>query len=218
MECLLPYTSGRSKSAIMKKPVLIILLLLIFIISGISYIMVKSTGEVVSAFGKMDYKLEKSQYSVEKETDSLLAAIKDQNLLFKANQVDSLTTEFKEYLATIKQEMLGELDPQNYEVMDVPNTMFFSENGLSDKGKEFIEKIDQFREALLITVETPELKTKITNTLSTRQVYDRNGKRHNWLEYNFKGFPLIASITKITQLQSDVFTIESDIYKYYLAQ
>src|SRR5690606_1740720 len=32
-----------------------------------------------------------------------------------------------------------------------------------------------------------------------------------WLDYNYKGFPLIASITKISQLQADVKTTESDI-------
>ncbi len=36
-------------------------------------------------------------------------------------------------------------------------------------------------------------------------------KNVEWLEYNYKGFPLIATITKLSQLQSDVKTTESDI-------
>jgi len=167
-------------------------------------------------FGKIDHKLEKSRYSTEKETDSLLTAIKDQNLLIKANQVDSLTINFNTYLESIKQEMLGIKNPENYELMDAPNTMFFTENGLSKKGEEFIAKMNQIREELLILVETPELKVKINNTLSTAEVQDRNGTRQNWLVYNFKGFPLVASLTKLTQLQSDILSIKSDIFTHFL--
>ncbi|WP_299218331.1 hypothetical protein [uncultured Aquimarina sp.] len=200
----------------MKKPVLIILLLLIFIISGISFLLVKSSRDVISAFGEMDNKLSKSSVFVEKENDSLLNAIKDENLLVKANQVDSLITNFKEYLESIKQEMLGGKGPKNYELMDQQNNMFFTERGLSEKGKEFITKTDQIREELLELVETPELETKISNILSTGEVHDRDGRRRKWLEFNFKDFPLIASITRLTQMQSGVIILESDIYKNYI--
>lgn len=202
----------------MKKPVLIILLLLIFIISGISIIVVKSSREVLTAFGEMDNKLSKSSISVEKEKDSLFNVIQDEKLIYKANKVDSLITSFKGYLESVKQEMLGVKDPKNYELMDQPNNMFFIEKGLSEKGKEFIAKIDQLREELLMLVETPQLKTQINSSLSTSEVRERDGRRRDWLEYNFKDFPLIASITRLTQMQSDVIILESDIYESYIEE
>ncbi|AXT56688.1 hypothetical protein J8L88_07600 [Aquimarina sp. MMG015] len=200
----------------MKKPLLIILLLLIFIISGISFLVVKSSRDVVSAFGKMDEALQQKNYSVQKNNDSLLALIENEELLVKALRVDSITTSFKEYIESIKQEMLGEKDPQNYELMGEPNTIFFTGNGFSEKGKEFVEKIDQLRETLLIMAETSELKSEITNALSTGQVRDRDGRRRDWLMFNFKDFPLVASITKLTQMQSDVTSIESSIFLGYI--
>ncbi|WP_298544786.1 hypothetical protein [uncultured Aquimarina sp.] len=202
----------------MKKPILIILLLLIFVISGISFLLVKSSRDVISSFGEMDNKLSKSSVFVDRENDSLLNAIKDENLLIKARKVDSLITSFKEYLASVKQEMLGVKDPKNYELMDQPNNMFFAESGLSEKGKEFIAKTDQLRENLIVLVESPKLKTKITNTLSTEEVRDRDGRRRKWLEFNFKDFPVIANITRLTQMQSDVIAIESDIYRNYIIE
>ncbi|WP_299260158.1 hypothetical protein [uncultured Aquimarina sp.] len=202
----------------MKKPLLIILFLLIFIISGISIIVIKSSREVLTAFGEMDNSLKKSRRFVEKENDSLFYAIQNEKLIHKANKVDSLTTTFKEYIESIKQEMLGVKDPNNYELMDQPNNMFFTESGLSEKGKEFIAKTDQLREELLIMVETPELKSDIANKLVTGQLRDRDGRRIDWLVFNFKDFPLVASVTKLTQIQSDVSTIESEIYKDYLAK
>lgn len=202
----------------MKKPLLIILLLLIFIISGISFLVVKSSRDVVSAFGKMDEALQQKNYSVQKNNDSLLALIENEELLVKALRVDSITTSFKEYIESIKQEMLGKKDPQDYELMGEPNTIFFTGNGFSEKGKEFVEKIDQLRETLLIMAETSELKAEITNTLSTGQVRDRDGRRRDWLMFNFKDFPLVASITKLTQMQSDVTSIESSIFLDYIEE
>ena len=32
-----------------------------------------------------------------------------------------------------------------------------------------------------------------------------------WINYNYKGFPLIATVTKLTQLQADVKATESDV-------
>ena len=32
-----------------------------------------------------------------------------------------------------------------------------------------------------------------------------------WLEYNYKGFPLVASLTKMTQFQADIKTTESEV-------
>ena len=156
----------------MKKPLLIILLLLIFIISGISFLVIKSSREVVSAFGKMDEAIQQKNYSVQKSNDSLLRSIKNEEHLIKALRIDSITTSFKEYIESIKQEMLGAKNPQNYELMDEPNNMFFTDNGVSEKGKEFVKKIDQLRETLLITAETSELKAEISNTLSTGQLRD----------------------------------------------
>ncbi|WP_299434406.1 hypothetical protein [uncultured Aquimarina sp.] len=197
----------------MKKSTLVILLFGIVVISILAWFISDSSREVLTAFGEMENTLKTNSLSVEIKNDSLLSEISDKKLVYKAKQVDSLTTNFKEYLESVKQEMLGSIkDPKNYELMDKPNNMFFFENGLSEKGEEFIAKMNQFRDRLLILVETPSLKNEINNILNTGQVYSRNGERRKWLEYNFKGFPLIASITKLTQMQVDVSSIESKIF------
>jgi gliding motility-associated protein GldM len=53
---------------------------------------------------------------------------------------------------------------------------------------------------------------KIEKRFSTEKVFSKlEGKKVDWLDYNFKGYPLIATITKLSQLQADVKTTESDI-------
>ncbi|WP_378178505.1 hypothetical protein [Aquimarina sp. SS2-1] len=200
----------------MKKPLLIILVLLVFVVSGISFLVSRARKKMLIDYVHMDQKLEQMTYPLEKENDSLLRLITNSDIWNKAQEIDLLTKGYKKYLESVKLEMQGTKDPEQYELLYEPNNMFFTENGLSEKGKEFVKRTDELRESLIILVETPELKTKITNVLSTGQVYDRNRVRRDWLEFNFKDFPLIANITRLTQMQSDVSSIESDIYKYYL--
>ena len=39
----------------------------------------------------------------------------------------------------------------------------------------------------------------------------RDGSTVDWLDYHYKGFPLVASLTKMTQLQADIKTTESEV-------
>ena len=46
---------------------------------------------------------------------------------------------------------------------------------------------------------------------STNVVTNRDGKKVKWLDYRFKGFPLVASLTNLTQMQADIKNTEADI-------
>ncbi|MGY3793781.1 hypothetical protein [uncultured Aquimarina sp.] len=200
----------------MKKSTLVILVLVVMLISGVAWFLKKASQEVLTAFGTMNSRLQTNSTSVAKDNDSLLTLIRDEEHVVKAKEIEVLVDDFGKYLESIKEEMLGIKDPTNYEKMDQANNMFFTENGLSEKGLEFLNTINQFREEILSRVDDNGLKTDISEKINTNDVIDRSGKKHNWLIYNFKDFPLVASITKLTQMQSDVSSIESDIYRAYL--
>ncbi|MDZ7613553.1 MAG: GldM family protein [Flavobacteriaceae bacterium] len=51
----------------------------------------------------------------------------------------------------------------------------------------------------------------MNNRFTTAKVLDREGKERFWLDYNYKGFPLIASLTKLTQIQADIKASESEV-------
>ena len=44
-----------------------------------------------------------------------------------------------------------------------------------------------------------------------QNLYKRGAGKVDWLDHNYKGFPLVASLTKMTQLQSDIKTTESEV-------
>ena len=55
------------------------------------------------------------------------------------------------------------------------------------------------------------IKNDVATRFSTDKVTNREGKEIFWLDYNYKGFPLVASITKMTQIQADIKTTESEV-------
>ena len=53
---------------------------------------------------------------------------------------------------------------------------------------------------------------KIEKRFATDAVYsEKAGAKLPWLDYNYHHFPLIASVTKLTQLQADIKATESDV-------
>lgn len=137
----------------------------------------------------------------------------------KAKSISALSNTFNTYLAGIKTEMLSKSEnPEDYETMDNPDnvdTMFFIEGKQTDKGKEFVSKIETFKNSLISSLgegANEEIVAKINKRFNTDE--DKRGKNGvlPYLESKFEGFPLIASVTNISRLQSDIKTTENEIY------
>ena len=98
---------------------------------------------------------------------------------------------------------------------DYFDNLFFNGDKVSKEGKEFLSKIQSFPlEVKKIggsAIAEAEMN-KIMNRFSTDAIKSKKaGATLSWIDYNYKGFPLIASITKLSQLQVDIKTTESDI-------
>jgi gliding motility-associated protein GldM len=97
---------------------------------------------------------------------------------------------------------------------DIDN-MFYTGDKESKKGKEFLEKIQTYAGKIKAiggsSIAEPEMR-KIEKRFSTESVYsEKAGAKLSWLDYNYHHFPLIASVTKLTQLQADIKATESDV-------
>ncbi len=56
-----------------------------------------------------------------------------------------------------------------------------------------------------------EVVKSVNSSFSTDPVANREGIKVDWLDYNHKGYPLVASITKLTALQSDIRKAQADV-------
>jgi gliding motility-associated protein GldM len=120
--------------------------------------------------------------------------------------------------------------------------LFFNRSGYTDDGKDFVNKFSNFpgnlkkilSEFLAADLEKdppsdekPEgeyvdFDFSFMDILSLRfeyseNVLNREGKYQPYLDYHFKGFPLIASLSKLTKIQSDIRYLENKILENILS-
>ena len=200
----------------------------------IAMLALNMSKEVLSAFGRMNTSMEENKEATALRSQRLVADLatkatespeKYTELKQKADSINVLTTEFNTFMETIKSDMQGSVeDPTDYQTMDnadyLDNQLFAGE-GLAERGKEFKKQIDDYREGVLAILGDSETMKPIAGNVnkkfSTDKVKNRDGKSISYMDYNFKGFPLVASITNVTKLQSDAKNTEAEILAALLA-
>lgn len=133
----------------------------------------------------------------------------------------------------------------DYQTMDKSqflDELFFVGGEYSDSGKEFVNRFSSFPsqiqtplDALIAadlekdppSEELPEgeyadfdfsfLIDLNQRFAYTEDVLNRDGKHQPYLNYHFEGFPLIASLSKLTKIQSDIRFIENKILENILS-
>jgi len=192
--------------------------------------------EVLSAFGLMNEKLEDANVRTTDHNvafmEDLAAKVEEQPEKYKpemekAKQLGTLSDELSSYIQQIKDGvLLAGLDDEkktDYQTMDKANILdeyFFVSGNVGPKGKEFVEKMNTYREGVvsILAPKEGEKGTDFTDNIkaiqadfSTADVTDRSGVKKDWLSYNYQGFPQVASLTKLTQIQADIKKNQSEI-------
>ncbi len=131
----------------------------------------------------------------------------------KAKAMAAASDEFFSYISGVKEELVAKLDeetkknPEKQDSPDAINELFFKDGKESEKGKEFVEKVNEFRTKMEKLA--PEAKSALTLKFNTDPIKSEDGKNVPWLEEHFEGFPLIAVKTYLTKMQSDARSVES---------
>lgn len=188
--------------------------------------------EVLAAFGLMNVKMEQANAKTSEDNLAFLGSLetkagenaakyaKDYE---KAQKVQKMSQEYYDYLEGLKKKMTeGIEDPTDYQVMDKSDFLdgkFFQGDNLAPDGKEFLKRIEDYRKEVSKLV--PEaMKSTVTSRFKTGdangKVEKRDGTKQDWINYHYEGFPLIASLTKLTALQSDIKATEEDALKSML--
>lgn len=181
--------------------------------------------EVLTAFGLINESLVEANNDAEERNTAFmagLAAKADEQpktykpLQEKAQKIQSISSDLNNYIGTLKEGALAtKEDPKNYETMD--NANYFNEkfyqSKVTEQGQEFVSKVDEYRNQMiaLIGENYPTIAEEVEHKFSTEKIKDREGVEKEWIYYNFVGFPLIASITKLTQMQNDIKTVENEV-------
>jgi len=189
----------------------------------IAMLAMNMSKEVLSAFGLMNEKLvESNSRATTANTaayESLaLRAAEQAKQYGKANEdmgvIKGMSTDLYNYIEDLKSKMTADVEDKTaYETMDKSkflDTYFFAKGNVTDAGKEFIAKISEFRDKSVEVLGERDLAQVVAKRFSTDNVTNKDGVKLNWLNYNYEGFPLVASLTKLTQIQADIKATESE--------
>ena len=85
-----------------------------------------------------------------------------------------------------------------------------------------MSNLTNYREKVTAAIADNKGLAEVQEAIKTRfETGDENGQvtrirddvKVDWMNYHFEGYPLVASLTKITQLQADVKATEQDVLK-----
>ncbi len=193
----------------------------------IAMLALNMSKEVLSAFGLMNERLVDSNKSAEERNHSFVENLKlkaeeqpekYEPLKAKGETLDKLASDFNAYLEELKGKMTATVDDAtDYEIMDKGDYLdqnFFKGDKLKPEGEEFLKQINTFREGVVNLLKDEKGMAEIVKDVKDKFNTDavkRGAGTVDWLDHNYKGFPLVASLTKMTQLQADIKTTESEV-------
>jgi len=190
----------------------------------IAMLAMNMSKEVLSAFGFMTEGITENNATNTQKNNAAYASLSskatDQPAEYgplneQAKKIKSISDDFYAYLDDLKSKMTNDIeDKTDYQSMDKTDFLdsyFFKGDTYTNEGNVFLEKIKNFREGINNVLEDNDLKATVTRRFNTDLETDREGKKIPWLNYHYEGYPLVASLANITQMQSDIKNTESDI-------
>ena len=199
----------------------------------IAMLALNMSKEVLAAFGIMNEKLETSNEKTTASNNAFLESLgtkasedaaKYDKLYQNAQQIKAMSQEYYDYLEGLKKGMMeGIEDPKDYARMDMSDYLdqkLFQGENLSEDGKKFMSNLTGYRDQVAAIVPAA-LKQSVIDRFQTGdengKVEKRDGTKQDWINYHYEGYPLVASLTKLTQLQADVKITEEAALKSMLA-
>lgn len=192
----------------------------------IAMLAMNMSKQVLSAFGFMNEKITDANVTSETRNAATYASLntkaedqpeKYQAYKVKAQQVQALSIDFNAHIEKMKEALLeGIDDPTNYESMDSEdkgNTYFFEGENVTENGKTFLDKINNYRtkvSELLGDEKYKSILESVGKRFDTSDQKTEDGTQP-WINNRYEGFPLISTITNLTQMQADIKATENEM-------
>jgi len=197
----------------------------------IAMLALNMSKEVLSAFGSINEKLDRANSSYASKNSLALAEISkkaDENDKFKAaaetaNAADQLSKTYNDYIALQKELLLSEVeDNTDYETMDQSaflDALYYEGGNLTEAGQEFLNQMDTYKNGMLTLLgdSNPTLSAQIEVDFSSADITGDDGITKDYISYNYVAFPLVSSLTKMTQIQNDIKSVENELLSSLLS-
>ncbi len=192
--------------------------------------------KIITSFGYMNEKLEEATAVVMVKNDvlknQLKRKIEEDSLEYKPiyerlNKAEEVANDFYYYLESIKDSIYnGTLKEdqarssyKNLTSSKYLDRYFFDGDQITPQGQEFLDRIQQYKTeyAKALGKGYGTIASMVTSRFRTKELMDYSGNIIPWLNFKFQSFPALASIFNITQMQSDVRQIETELINSMLS-
>ncbi|MFD0701505.1 type IX secretion system motor protein PorM/GldM [Myroides pelagicus] len=203
----------------------------------IAMMALQMSREVLSAFGMVNEKIEETTTALatnnkEVSLKQLEQKAMDDPAKFTtpynvAKQIQVITDAFVNKIGVTKsliidkyKEADGSLPFEMMDKSDVIDNLWFKGDRLSEEGQAFINTIEDYKKEVNTLlgddVSYKHVKEKFNKNYDLSDIKDRSGVEKPYLNYNFQGFPAVASLTKLSAMQNDARMLEQDMYNLLL--
>jgi len=203
----------------------------------IAMIAMTTSKEILSAFSLFNTKFENANELAVASNTTLLKGLekqagekpKDFGVAFNnAQKVSSISNEFFTYLEGQKKMILekgnyaekfkeaGGLPAEEMDKGDALDEHWFTGDRLTKAGQAFVDRVNKYKADINEVLGDDVAYNPAKETLERRFNTANVNKNQGWLDYNFKGFPAVASYTKLTAMQNDIKATEANLYTVFL--
>jgi len=203
----------------------------------IAMLALNMSKEVLTAFGIMNDKFVENNVTSASKNKDFLSKIaqkaKDEPQQYsvinsKAKNVSKTSNEFYAVLEAAKAKIEapyvedkvdGVLPYESMDKGDHVDEAWFKGDNMTKDGEAVVAAFDKYRNDMtgLLGDGNDALKGILKAKFNTDAIKAKDGAKKLWLDYNFKGFPSIASLAKVSSMQSDVKSLESEVLSRLLS-
>jgi gliding motility-associated protein GldM len=203
----------------------------------IAMLALNMSKQVLSSFGYLNAKLEDSNSSATGELKNTLANLNKKaseqeakygELNKKAIQIHQKSDEFYYFVQMVKDTLISTIDPElreDYQSLDTETAgdefFFAGDTKNTENGDKFLSLINGYRDDLIqILGENikPAVKNNLTKRFDTSPQKTADGGEQPWIRNRYAGFPLVATLTNLSVIQSDIRNTEKEIYSSLLGK
>lgn len=215
----------------MKKiSIITIILLAILSLALIFLLFFRGDKKIIDAFGFMNEKLEESNHVLGVRNEIFQNVLKSKieedpkkyrSLKERAESVEGLSSDFYNYIEDMKDTIHaahfehGEVrsDYSKLSTSKYLDDFFFINNEPSAEGQKFVDRIAQYKMDIASALGRgyASISSLVNARFRIDDIKGRNDKTIPWLNFKFEGFPAITSITNLSQMQTDIQLIESEL-------
>jgi gliding motility-associated protein GldM len=171
--------------------------------------------QTIENFNKKNQNVYTRFYNAAQENKQKAGALNDKVIEIK-RQTDSLyndITHYKEMIVKKADGPQGNID----DIVAKEDMQYAEEVMITHKNGPLLKKaIEDYRKFLLSNIDPGEtsLIASIEKSLDTSDPPGKEGSKPTWESSKFAGYPLIAVVTLMSKMQSDIRNSESDIINY----